>query len=48
MLKVMEKDKDITEDDHHKGQEKTQELTNQFIEKLDEVLKAKEEEIMEV
>ncbi len=48
MLKVMEKDKDITEDDHRKGQEKTQELTNQFIEKLDEVLKAKEEEIMEV
>ncbi len=48
MLKVMQKDKEITEDEHHRGQEKTQVLTKEFTDKLDQVLKAKEEEIMEV
>jgi len=48
MLKVMRKDKEITEDEQHRGQEKTQVLTKEFTDKLDQVLKAKEEEIMEV
>ena len=48
MLKVMQKDKEITEDDLRRGQDKTQELTKEYTEKLDQVLKAKEEEIMEV
>ena len=37
-----------TEDELRRGQEKTQELTKDFTERLDKVLKAKEEEIMEV
>lgn len=48
MLKVMQKDKDITEDDQRRGQDKIQELTKEFTEKLDAVLKDKEEEIMEI
>jgi len=48
LLKALEKDGDITEDDLRKGQEKTQELTKDYTERLDKVLKAKEEEIMEV
>jgi len=48
MLKVMQKDKDITEDDQRRGQDKIQELTKEFTDKLDAVLKDKEEEIMEI
>ena len=48
MLKELQKEKEITEDDQHRAQEKTQELTKEFTEKLDQVLKAKEEDIMEV
>lgn len=48
MLKAMEKDKDITEDDLHRGQEKIQEVTKDYSEKLEKVLKAKEDEVMEV
>ena len=48
MLKELQKDKEITEDDLHRAQDKTQELTKEFTEKLDNVLKAKEEDIMEV
>jgi ribosome recycling factor len=42
MLKALEKDKEITEDGMHRGQDKAS------IEKIDQVLKAKEDEIMEV
>ncbi len=48
LLKSLQKDKEITEDDLRRGQEKTQELTKEYTDKLDQVLKAKEEEIMEV
>ena len=48
LLKSLEKDKEITEDEMHRGQEKVQELTKQHIEKIDQVLKGKEDEIMEV
>ncbi|MCI0495796.1 ribosome recycling factor [candidate division KSB1 bacterium] len=47
-LKKGEKDGTISEDDSFRSQEKIQELTNKFIEKVDEILKAKENEIMEV
>ncbi len=47
-LKKMKNDKDITEDDLHKGQEKTQELTDSFTSQADELLAAKEKEIMEI
>ena len=48
MLKALEKDKEITEDDLHRTQEKVQQATNEYIERVDKVLKAKEEEILEV
>jgi ribosome recycling factor len=48
LLKELEKDGDITEDEHRRGQEKTQELTKDYGERLDKVLQAKEDEIMEV
>ncbi|HEX9975410.1 MAG TPA: ribosome recycling factor [bacterium] len=38
----------MSEDESFRSQEKIQELTNKFIEKVDEILKAKENEIMEV
>ncbi len=48
LLKTMEKDKEITEDDLHRSQDKVQDITKEFSERLEKVLKAKEEEIMEV
>ncbi len=48
LLKSLEKDKEITEDDVHKATEKIQELTKASTDKVDQVLKGKEEEIMEV
>ncbi len=48
LLKEMEKEKEITEDDLHRAQEKAQELTKTYVERIDHVLKAKEDEIMEV
>lgn len=47
-LKNDEKDGTISEDESFRSQEKIQELTNKYIEKVDEILKAKENEIMEV
>src|SRR5215470_9533510 len=35
LLKGLEKDKEITEDDTHRAQEKIQELTKQYIERVD-------------
>jgi ribosome recycling factor len=48
LLKSLEKDKEITEDDVRKATEKIQEITKSFTDKVDQVLKAKEQEIMEV
>ncbi len=48
LLKALEKDGELTQDELHRGQEKTQELTKDYTERLDKVLKAKEDEIMEV
>ena len=47
-FKKAEKDKDISEDESRKGQEQVQKITDDHIEKLDEMLKKKEQEIMEV
>ncbi len=47
-LKEMENDGDISEDNYHRGLENVQELTNDFIEKIGELLEEKEAEIMEV
>jgi ribosome recycling factor len=48
LLKSLEKDKDITEDDLRRSQEKVQEVTKLYIDRIDQILKAKEDEIMEV
>lgn len=46
--KKLEKDGDISEDELRRAQEEIQKLTDRFIEQIDELLKAKEKEIMEV
>jgi ribosome recycling factor len=47
-LKKAEKDKEISEDESRKGQERVQEITDEQIEKIEEMLKKKEQEIMEI
>jgi ribosome recycling factor len=47
-FKKAEKDKEISEDNSRKGQERVQEITDDHIEKLEEILKNKEQEIMEI
>jgi len=47
-LKKMSKDKAISEDDERSGLEKVQKLTNDFIAKIDELSKHKEQDIMSV
>lgn len=48
MLKALEKDKEITEDDLRRAQEKVQQVTDATIEQVDQILKKKEQEVMEV
>lgn len=47
-LKALLKDKEISEDEDHKAQEEIQKLTDVAIKRIDEVLAAKEKELMEV
>ena len=44
----MEKDSEISEDQQHKLLKDLQEITDEWINKMDEAEKAKEKEIMEV
>jgi len=48
MLKSLEKDGDITEDDRRQCAERIEALTKDTIERVDKVLKSKEDEIMAV
>jgi ribosome recycling factor len=48
MLKDGQKEGEIPEDDAKRGQDQIQKLTNEFVAKIDSMLKDKEEEIMEV
>jgi len=48
VFKQNEKDKNISEDESHLGQKKIQEITDDYIKKVDEVITRKEKEIMEV
>jgi ribosome recycling factor len=48
MLKSLEKEKEISEDDWRRGQEQVQKITDRYIAKTDEILSAKEHEVMEV
>jgi ribosome recycling factor len=45
-LKTMEKDKKISEDDGRRGQDQIQKITDKFIQRVDELLKKKEQEIL--
>jgi ribosome recycling factor len=48
MIKDGEKDKQITEDERKKGEAKIQELTDKYVNQLEDIAKAKEKEIMEL
>jgi len=48
MLKEMKKEKQISEDDMHKAQERVQKTTDDLIAKVDGVVAGKEAEIMEI
>jgi len=47
-IKEMQKNKEITEDDLNKSQDRIQKMTDAFIVQVEKVLKTKEDEIMEV
>ncbi len=46
--KSLEKEKEISQDELHRSLEEVQELTNEFIKKIDEILDAKEKEVLEI
>ncbi len=48
MLKKLEKDGQMSKDDHHKNSSKVQELTDKLIKEIDQALLAKEAEIKQV
>ena len=47
-LKELEKEKEISEDEERRGQDDVQKLTNRFIDAVDKVLTAKENDLMEI
>lgn len=47
-LKKLQKDAKLTEDELRKSETEIQKLTDQFVQKIDEVMKKKESEILEV
>lgn len=48
LLKKLEKDGKMSEDDHHKNSAKVQELTDKLVKEIDQTLAAKETEIQKV
>jgi ribosome recycling factor len=48
LLKKLDKDGDIGEDDHHKNSAKVQELTDKLIKEVDQILATKETEIKQL
>ncbi len=47
-LKRMEKEGDLSQDEHHLWSEEVQSITDEHVTKIDEMLRAKQEEIMQV
>jgi len=47
-IKKAEKDKLLTEDERKKGEQELNKLTDSYIHKIDDIVKAKEKDIMEV
>lgn len=48
MLKELEKEKDISEDDERRGQESVQKLTDVYVERIEKMLADKEADLMEI
>ena len=48
LLKELEKSSEISEDDLKRGQDEVQKVTDKHVKQVDEVIAAKEKEIMEV
>lgn len=48
LLKDLEKEKDISEDDERRAQDDIQKITDQFIAKVDVALAAKEKDLLEI
>ena len=46
-LKMAKKEGDISEDDLFKGQDQVQEITDEFVKRIDDIFKEKEKEILE-
>ncbi|MEC4889994.1 MAG: ribosome recycling factor [Nitrospira sp.] len=47
-LKKLQKDSKLTEDELRKAEQDTQKLTDNYVQKIDDVIKKKEQEILEV
>ncbi len=47
-LKMLEKEKEITEDDQKRSEKDVQQLTDEFVSLIDSVVQNKEQEIMEI
>ncbi len=47
-LKNLGKDKDISEDDEHRGQDLVQQVTNRSTDEIEALLQTKEQELMEI
>jgi ribosome recycling factor len=47
-IKELLKEKEISEDDSHRGEDTVQKLTDAFVKEIDEILVAKEKDLMEV
>jgi ribosome recycling factor len=47
-LKELVRDGDVGDDEERRAEERAQKLTDEHVTKIDEILKHKEEEIMEV
>ncbi len=48
MLKELEKEKEISQDEHKKGNHDIQEVTDKHVKRVEEILEEKEKDIMEV
>ncbi len=47
-IKQLEKDKELTEDDLKRGEKEIQSLTDDFVKQIDDIVAAKEQEVMEI
>jgi len=47
-IKSLNKEKDISDDEMHQAEDEVQKITDSYVKKVDELLAAKEEELMEI